>query len=349
MIAQENAKAFGLASRLRRFARYIVLTGCGLLAVAGSLSLALQSDSRASAPSPTESAIGVVLASGGLYHAQADALDHRQLVSARISNLKDTPDVLIIADRKWQLVQQDLRWGRQVFGAYIDDLAPDDIHQIIGQLEAREHKPKKIVLGISPQFLMQASNDTAENVAGAGAGALDGTGFGLLSIFDNFDVDDTPRPGVAPLDARLDTLFPDGSNVWSMDRSKALAHQDMKTMASKLAQALTSQVERSSFAQIVDTGQMIAEAKSSGIEVVIALTPLHPEIYRLIHQTPTTFKLHEGLEDLFSMARGLEVTTLGSFEPYAAGCKARDFASLAVPGAACIRRSLDAAILADVR
>lgn len=347
MNAEGNAQAFESTPRSPPSLRKVMLACTFLLTFAAVAFLALQPESGANAPSPTETAIGAVLSAGGLYHADAESLDHRALVSARIANLKTTPDVLIIADRKWQLVHQDLRWEKLVFGAYINGLMPDDINEIVKQFEAFERLPRKIVLGISPQFLIDAPIGRHEGKRMPSLDDPGRDGRDLLSMFPLFGEQTDPRPGLMPLDARLDTLFPDGSNIWSTRRSKATQRQDIKTAASELAGALITQVERSAFSQIIETGEAIAEAKSAGIEVVIALTPLHPEIYRQIHESPTTLKMHEGLEDLFSMARGLDVTTLGSFEPYAAGCKARDFASVVVPRAVCLQRSLDAAILAD--
>lgn len=322
-----------------------------LLCVALSLFAAMflltpQTDSRANAPSPTEDAIGAILASGGLYHANSRDLDHRALVSARIANLESAPDVLIISDRTWQLVQNDLRWERSVFGAYIDGLSPEDIQAILKQFRTQTLQPRKVILGISPDILI---NPPPEGKLKTPEGSDQTQRSGLATLIRDLGPNATPRPGLAPVDPELDTLFPDGSNVWSIRRTREASSVDIQRKALHLADVLADQVDRSLFTQVVAIGEVIADAKASGIEVVIALTPLHPEVYRQIHETPTTYKLHEGLEDLFSMARGLDVITLGSFEPYAAGCKARDFASVTIPGARCILRSLDAAILAKVR
>ncbi len=326
--------------------RSTLLIACTLAAliVAGFI-MTTQTDSQANAPSPREEAIAAVLAEGGLYHADADGLDHRALVASRISHLTETPDVVVIADRSWQLVQQDLRWGKQVFGAYIDALAPADIERILGQLTAADRMPAKLILGIGPDYVIQ--HDTritlpSEDSSASARETQKNAQFGLPEIGLAFGSQPIPRPGLTPYDGKLDTLFPDGSVVWSMERSREAQNQNRDQLAERLVESLKQKVKASSFSQIVDTGELIAETKSQGVDVVIALTPLHPAIYGQIYNRQTAFRLHESIEDLLAMARALDVVTLGSFEPFAAGCRDADFATLCVPAPACLSRMLDA-------
>ena len=309
-----------------------------------------QTTSRANVPTPEEDAIGAVLSSGGLYHVDVDRLDHRALVSSRINHLTETPDVVVIADRSWQLVQQDLRWGKQIFGAYVDALSPDDVALFLSQLSVADHTPEKVILGIGPDYVTRTvgkADQVASGPNGQSGDTRGSLGEELSDLVGTFASGERPRPGLTPKDQTLDTLFPDGSIVWSARRNRDIEGQNQHQKADLIVKSLRQKVEGSSFSQIVATGEVIADTKSRGVEVIIALTPLHPEVYGQIYNRQTAFRLHEGVEDLLAMARALDVLTLGSFEPFAAGCKDSDFASLSVPAPACLSRMLDAGIVLD--
>ena len=327
-------------SSRRKLPTLLIACGVALLCITGFV-MTTQTDSQANAPTPREDAIAAILADGGLYHADVEGLDHRALVEARISHLTETPDVVVIADRTWQLVQQDLRWGKQVFGAYVNALAPADIERILEQLSAAGKMPEELILGIGPEYLIQA-DVSSEGEPGPATAMPSGGTFGLQKITQAFGASAKPRPGLMPYDRLLDTLYPDGSVIWSVDRKKEARSQNREKLAARLAESLKQKVKTSSFSQIVATGELIAETKSQGVEVVIVLTPLHPAIYGQIYNRQTAVRLHESIEDLLAMARGLDVVTLGSFEPFAAGCKDADFATLSVPAPACLSRMLDA-------
>lgn len=310
--------------------------------------LTIQTDSQANTMPVQEDAIGAVLAAGGLYYADADQLDHRALVSSRISHLTETPDIVVIADRSWQLVQQDLRWEKQVFGAYVDRLSPSDVKRFLQELTSANHMPKKVILGIAPDYVIQSDEAASLPVSEPEAhltNAASALGADFADIFRGFDSGFSPRPGLAPKDRKLDTFYPDGSVVWSGDRTRDVESQRSNRTADRLAEALRQKVQASPFSQIVATGEVIAETKSHGVEVIIALTPLHPAIYGQIYNKQTAFQLHEGIEDLLAMARALDVVTIGSFEPFAAGCKDGDFAALSVPGSTCLSKLVDAGII----
>ncbi|MEM7211697.1 MAG: hypothetical protein AAF479_07345 [Pseudomonadota bacterium] len=317
-----------------------------LVAIFGTF-FAIEADSRPSDTAPPEKAIGAILASGGLYHVDSEQVDHRALVQARLEHLSETPGIVVIADRSWQLVQQDLRWKRRVFGAYVDNLAPRDVEVILRQLLASGKVPETIMIGLTPAFLagpLNGSNLLSQMVySGSNGHASDRAQRSLSRLITVQHRPAEPRPGVLPYDEKLDTLFPDGSTVWAMERVASPDAVIRAKAAKNEALALSKMLQKSSFTTVVDLGEVIAEARSAGIEVVLTLTPLHPEIYRKIHNTQTSARLHEAVEDLLSMARGLEVTTLGSFEPFAAGCRTSGFASIDVPAQNCLSRFLDAA------
>jgi len=327
----------------------IFWVGClSLLVAIFGVFIAIRSDSNAQSHAVLEASIGATLASGGLYHVDASTLDHRALVRARIEHLSETPDVVVIADRAWQLVQQDMRWDRRMFGAYLDGLEPDDISRIVRKLLAAGHVPELIVIGLSPRFLAQSSYG-----AGFWANVVDARDRRSAAIGDapgrvsEVTGASAPRPGLRPYDSELDTFFPDGSIVWPISRSSdsSIGAEQAEAKVFSLSKAL----QHASFSQIIETGETIADAKAAGIEVVLTLTPLHPEIYGRIHNSRTSERMHEAVEDLLAMARGLDVATLGSFEPYAAGCKATSFASIDVPDQTCLSRFLDAAFVMTKR
>lgn len=336
----------------RRFSMF--WAGCFfvLALVFGSV-LAATQDASEPGVQVSEAEIAGYLAKGGLFHADADALDHRDLVDARLDHLADTPEMFVIADRSWQLVQQDLRWEQRVFGAYIDDLRPEDVDRIIRKLLASGRVPETILIGLRPEFLVQDPfvarllTETVDSGADSALGVMrlsewirSGTGSG-----DH----ETPGPGVLPYHTRLDTFFPDGSVVWSPGRAQTAARTVGPSAAKANVVALANLLEARMDSSMVEIGEIVARAKSAGIDVILTMTPLHPEVYRGIHNTRTNVILNERVEDLLSMARSLDVTTLGSFEPYAAGCRSDSFAAIDVPAQNCLTRFLDAAFLVSRR
>ena len=344
-----------VAARLKRASRpAAVLTILLSVLIGVGTFLGLRLERPILAPVPDEATIGAVLAAGGLYHVDVDELDHRALVEARIRNLRDTPDVVVIADRSWQLLQQDMRWQQRVFGAYIDVLKPSDVRRVMDRFISTGRLPKKVVLGVEPDFFLQKHRSMTLAAVGPDAGSTEPSEGNVQNVVKRQssaairNPAHRPRPGLAPYDATLDTIYPDGSVIWSTQRKGALAEERPDQAALGQVQELRQRVKSSTLAGFVETGEIIADTKSRGTEVVIALTPLHPQVYARIYNRWTSQRLHEAVEDLLAVARALDVVTLGSFEPFAAGCKAADFASVATPAPSCLSRLLHAGFVAGL-
>ena len=185
-------------------------------------------------PVPDEATMGAVLAAGGLFHANADRLDQRALIASRIHHLRQTPDVAVIADRSWQLLQQDLRWQRSVFGAYIDRLMPSDIRQILTGFSDAGHMPGTIILALSPDYLTRKDRilTLASVDASMGTEAAESV---LLQEQQSAEPKhyraDRPVPGITPYHATLDTIYPDGSVIWSTKRTRELSNRHLEADA----------------------------------------------------------------------------------------------------------------------
>lgn len=297
-------------------------------------------------PGPEET-IAKVLADGGLFQASPNSFDQRALISERINALHQTPDVVVIGDGGWQFLRQDLRWERELFGAYIDTLKVSDIWAIIRQLVSANRLPKTIVLGVSPDFIITDPDHPTlvERVTRwldpSPSGANDGGN--RLSHAGKFRPAD-PEAVVTLHHAEFDTLFPDGSVIWSQDRVSADTSDDLSAAIDAIESRLKNTNGRARFRPIGALNSVIGHLKLAGVEVHLALSPMHPMVHSSLRGTPQMDIVDLGTELLLQTARTFDAGAVGSFEPGKAKCSAETFANLQIPGSACVARLIDQVI-----
>ncbi|MEM9062257.1 MAG: hypothetical protein AAGD13_17500 [Pseudomonadota bacterium] len=304
-----------------------------------------------SKPRPeAEATIAQVLAAGGQVPVALDSIDQRSLVAARIEALEVTPDLVVIGDRSWQFLRQDLRWERSLFGAYIDTLRVSDIWTIARQLSAADRMPKTLVLGVSPDFIVTKPGDPSllDRLANLVSPASEPAVAEIsTSEPDAETARATAKPAVSVRHAEFDTLFPDGSVMWSQRRTTAESDTDLDQKVHALKNRLSADAGRAQFRPIGALNSVIGHLKLAGVNVHIVLTPLHPEIDAGIADAPARQTIDLGTKLLLQTARTFDVSAIGSFSPTDAGCPADAFADLETPASECLTRLIDDVLGAD--
>ena len=93
---------------------------------------------------------GRMLSDGIPYRVPDLEIDYAALRSAQISELPETPDVVILGGTPWRHLHQDLGWGASVFNAFHPGVSVTDIRRTVQSLSAAGRLPGRILLSIEP-------------------------------------------------------------------------------------------------------------------------------------------------------------------------------------------------------
>ncbi|WP_374562568.1 hypothetical protein [Ideonella sp.] len=297
-----------------------------------------------------QQAVAATLAGGGNVAIADPNIDWRTLRSKHLSQMKETPDVILFGGSRWQEASAAVAPNKRFYNAFVTNDFFEDIVALTGQLYTTGHLPKTLILSVrffsfdyldrhdqlwwtltSPEYKQMSerlgipAHSWTDSVPVSQYSHLLSADSALKSLQRGSVEEAGWRPTTAVSDPQMNIIGSDGALRFSEAHLKTLTPEGVeKDALETAAQHRTARIhiKRELVGQL---GTLIGFLKKQGVQVVLVQTPFHPAYFKAIQGTPYYDDIRQVEADTRSVAAASGALVGGGFDSLALGCTAADY------------------------
>jgi hypothetical protein len=293
-------------------------------------------------------------------------LNIRNLRDKHLSNLAETPDLVVIGASHWQEANAGLVPHLKMYNAHIHRDYWEGPLAVTEMLAKSGRLPKKMMISIRdnqftpveargdylwlpdlPYFRSMAerlqidTDDAPTALEFQRAREL----LSLSMLFENFtrwqNAEAKPHATDRTQLESLDVLLPDGSIAWSNQHLRLFTPERAKAESLKFAALNADRPPAIDPNGVAAFDKLLAHLKLRGVTVYLVNPPFNPIYYDQVAGTPYAAGLLEieKLTKKFAATHGLRV--IGGFNPHRVGCQAKMFIDAEHANAKCLKKIFD--------